>query len=320
MSAMNAMNAMNAMSTMGAARDPPNDAMPGKAHGQDQPRAWTGKSASPRTETICCIDPPQLGALLRDSAGSRKRGPARAAIATVGGWGLHCRTPPPVAAIQFNEVYLPPVDTEASVDAVPASDKRYWLGRTGDEWRKFHADHRVHRQAEVVPEDAAAWAKAMRALLKSKEHTSSTVRNSGRRSSNHRTHTRQDSPKPAHEVHADGRRHERHRRLRRLPRHFAPERHRGSHVRRRALALGQRHGNFCLSRRRHLGLRGRGLASGPSNDSPGQPSPARRVAREGWLQKREGLVRNFRLVRGKPADYWLYSAIPGDVSCAAYPS
>jgi RimJ/RimL family protein N-acetyltransferase len=28
---------------------------------------------------------------------------------------------------------------------------------------------------------------------------------------------------------------------------------------------------------------------------------------------REGLVRNFRIVRGRPADYWLYSAIPGDV-------
>jgi len=33
--------------------------------------------------------------------------------------------------------------------------------------------------------------------------------------------------------------------------------------------------------------------------------------------KREGLVRNFRLVRGKPADYWLYSAIPGEVNSAA---
>lgn len=29
--------------------------------------------------------------------------------------------------------------------------------------------------------------------------------------------------------------------------------------------------------------------------------------------RREGLVRNFRLVRGRPADYWLYAAIPGDV-------
>jgi len=32
--------------------------------------------------------------------------------------------------------------------------------------------------------------------------------------------------------------------------------------------------------------------------------------------KREGLVRNFRLVRGKPSDYWLYSIIPGEVSSA----
>lgn len=29
--------------------------------------------------------------------------------------------------------------------------------------------------------------------------------------------------------------------------------------------------------------------------------------------KREGLVRSFRIVRGAPADYWLYAAIPGDV-------
>ncbi len=29
--------------------------------------------------------------------------------------------------------------------------------------------------------------------------------------------------------------------------------------------------------------------------------------------KREGLVRNFRIVRGLPADYWLYAAIPGEV-------
>ena len=29
--------------------------------------------------------------------------------------------------------------------------------------------------------------------------------------------------------------------------------------------------------------------------------------------KREGLLRNFRLVRGTPTDYWLYSAIPGEV-------
>ena len=28
--------------------------------------------------------------------------------------------------------------------------------------------------------------------------------------------------------------------------------------------------------------------------------------------KREGLVRNLRLVRGIPTDYWLYSAIPGE--------
>ncbi len=27
--------------------------------------------------------------------------------------------------------------------------------------------------------------------------------------------------------------------------------------------------------------------------------------------EREGLVRNFRVVRGKPTDYWLYSALPG---------
>jgi [ribosomal protein S5]-alanine N-acetyltransferase len=33
--------------------------------------------------------------------------------------------------------------------------------------------------------------------------------------------------------------------------------------------------------------------------------------------KREGLVRNFRLVRGQPTDYWLYSAIPGEVQNAA---
>ena len=33
--------------------------------------------------------------------------------------------------------------------------------------------------------------------------------------------------------------------------------------------------------------------------------------------KREGLLRNFRLVRGAPMDYWLYSAIPGEVQCAA---
>jgi len=33
--------------------------------------------------------------------------------------------------------------------------------------------------------------------------------------------------------------------------------------------------------------------------------------------QREGLVRNFRLVRGMPADYWLYSVIPGEVRGAA---
>ena len=33
--------------------------------------------------------------------------------------------------------------------------------------------------------------------------------------------------------------------------------------------------------------------------------------------KREGLVRNFRLVHGRPADYLLYSAIPGEVNGAA---
>jgi len=33
--------------------------------------------------------------------------------------------------------------------------------------------------------------------------------------------------------------------------------------------------------------------------------------------KREGLVRNLRLVRGAPTDYWLYSAIPGEVQRAA---
>ena len=32
--------------------------------------------------------------------------------------------------------------------------------------------------------------------------------------------------------------------------------------------------------------------------------------------KREGLLRNFRLVRGAPTDYWLYAAIPGDVKSA----
>ena len=33
--------------------------------------------------------------------------------------------------------------------------------------------------------------------------------------------------------------------------------------------------------------------------------------------KREGVVRNFRLVRGVPTDYWLYSVLPGEVSGAA---
>jgi [ribosomal protein S5]-alanine N-acetyltransferase len=33
--------------------------------------------------------------------------------------------------------------------------------------------------------------------------------------------------------------------------------------------------------------------------------------------QREGLVRNFRLVRGNPTDYWLYSVIPGEVHGAA---
>ncbi len=28
--------------------------------------------------------------------------------------------------------------------------------------------------------------------------------------------------------------------------------------------------------------------------------------------RREGLLRNFRIVRGRPTDYWLYAAIPGD--------
>jgi len=33
--------------------------------------------------------------------------------------------------------------------------------------------------------------------------------------------------------------------------------------------------------------------------------------------KREGQVRNFRLVCGQPADYWLFSAIPGEVKSTA---
>jgi len=32
--------------------------------------------------------------------------------------------------------------------------------------------------------------------------------------------------------------------------------------------------------------------------------------------KREGLLRNFRLIRGEPADYWVYSAIPGEIQNA----
>jgi len=32
--------------------------------------------------------------------------------------------------------------------------------------------------------------------------------------------------------------------------------------------------------------------------------------------RREGLLRNFRMVRGRPTDYWLYSAIPGDLRSA----
>ncbi len=32
--------------------------------------------------------------------------------------------------------------------------------------------------------------------------------------------------------------------------------------------------------------------------------------------QREGLLRNFRIVRGQPADYWLFAAIPGDVGQA----
>lgn len=33
--------------------------------------------------------------------------------------------------------------------------------------------------------------------------------------------------------------------------------------------------------------------------------------------KREGIVRSYRLVRGGPADYWLYSVLPGEVTGAA---
>ncbi len=32
--------------------------------------------------------------------------------------------------------------------------------------------------------------------------------------------------------------------------------------------------------------------------------------------KREGQLRNFRIVRGEPANYWLYSALPGEVTSA----
>jgi RimJ/RimL family protein N-acetyltransferase len=32
--------------------------------------------------------------------------------------------------------------------------------------------------------------------------------------------------------------------------------------------------------------------------------------------QREGLLRNFRMVRGQPTDYWLYSAIPGELRSA----
>jgi [ribosomal protein S5]-alanine N-acetyltransferase len=35
--------------------------------------------------------------------------------------------------------------------------------------------------------------------------------------------------------------------------------------------------------------------------------------------KREGLLRNFRVVRGEPRDYWLYAAIPGEVRGPAAP-
>ena len=39
---------------------------------------------------------------------------------------------------------------------------------------------------------------------------------------------------------------------------------------------------------------------------------SRRVVEKCGFQ-REGLVRNFRIAQGRPADYWLYSAIPGEV-------
>ena len=38
------------------------------------------------------------------------------------------------------------------------------------------------------------------------------------------------------------------------------------------------------------------------------------LARCGY--RREGLLRNDRRVRGQPADYWMYAAIPGDVAAA----
>jgi ribosomal-protein-alanine N-acetyltransferase len=43
-----------------------------------------------------------------------------------------------------------------------------------------------------------------------------------------------------------------------------------------------------------------------------QHARSQRVLERCGYQK-EGLVRNLRLVRGRPMDYWLYSAIPGDV-------
>jgi ribosomal-protein-alanine N-acetyltransferase len=36
--------------------------------------------------------------------------------------------------------------------------------------------------------------------------------------------------------------------------------------------------------------------------------------------QREGLVRNFRVVRGAPADYWLYAVLPGEARDAAVPA
>lgn len=33
--------------------------------------------------------------------------------------------------------------------------------------------------------------------------------------------------------------------------------------------------------------------------------------------QREGKVRNYRVMRGEPADYWLYAAVPGDVTALA---